>query len=209
MEIIKMLVPPSKYNIKCPNKLIVKGITVHNTANDASAKNEVKYMITNNSEISFHYAVDDLEIVQGIPEDRNTWSCGDGRGFGNMNTINIEICYSKSGGDRFLNAEKRAAKFIAELLNKYKLPISRVGTHRDRSGKYCPHRTLDMGWDRFLKLIKSHITDLNEIIYIVKAGDTLSHIAQNYKTSVSAIVKYNNIENPNLIQIGQVIRIPQ
>jgi len=43
--------------------------------------------------------------------------------------------------------------------------------------------------------------------YIVKHGDTLSHIAVRYKTTVSTLVNLNNIKNPNLIYVGQKIRI--
>ena len=53
-------------------------IVVHNTANDASAQNEVAYMIKNKNQVSFHYAIDDQEVVQGLPIDRNAWACGDG-----------------------------------------------------------------------------------------------------------------------------------
>lgn len=42
--------------------------------------------------------------------------------------------------------------------------------------------------------------------YIVKRGDTLSGIAKQYQTSVSAIVKLNEIANPNKIYVGQKIR---
>lgn len=45
------------------------------------------------------------------------------------------------------------------------------------------------------------------IYYTVKAGDTLSGIAAKYKTTVSALVKLNNIKNPDLIYGGQKIRI--
>ena len=61
VEIKKNLVPTSKYDIKCPYSMTPIGITVHNTANDASAKNEINYMISNNAYNSFHYAVDDKE----------------------------------------------------------------------------------------------------------------------------------------------------
>lgn len=51
-------------------------------------------MIGNNNEVSFHYAVDDVEVVQGIPENRNAWHAGDkGNGKGNREGIAIEICY--------------------------------------------------------------------------------------------------------------------
>lgn len=47
-----------------------------------------------------------------------------------------------------------------------------------------------------------------KILYTVRRGDTLSYLALKYNSSVSSIVKINNISNPNLIYAGQVIRIP-
>ena len=76
MEIRQMLVDPSKYSIKCPYNMTPTRIVVHNTANDASANNEISYMRTNNNETSFHFAIDDKEVVQGIPLNRNAWHAG-------------------------------------------------------------------------------------------------------------------------------------
>lgn len=155
MEVKQILVDQSKWNIKCPYSMKPEYITVHNTANDASAENEIKYMISNDNQVSFHYAVDDKEVVQGILTSRNTWHAGDGaNGTGNRKSIAVEICYSKSGGDRFVKAEKKAAELIAELLHSWDLGLDRVKKHQDWNGKYCPHRTLDMGWDRFLKMVE-------------------------------------------------------
>lgn len=157
MEVRQMLVSSSKYNIKCPYAMTPTRIVVHNTANDASANNEISYMKNNNNETSFHYAVDDKEVVQGIPTNRNAWHAGDGHGKGNMEGIAIEICYSKSGGDRFIKAEQNAAKFIAQLLKERGWGVDKVTKHQDYSGKYCPHRTLDMGWERFLNLVRAEL----------------------------------------------------
>lgn len=44
--------------------------------------------------------------------------------------------------------------------------------------------------------------------YTVKKGDTLSHIAARFGTSVSALVSANGIKNANLIHVGQVLTIP-
>lgn len=153
LGVIQNLVPPSKYKLKCPNPMQPKYIVVHNTANDASARNEVAYMLRNEKPTGFHFAIDDKEIVQGILEDRNAWHAGDGAGKGNMSGIGIEICYSKSGGARFDAAEKLAAKFIAQKLKEYNWSIDRVIRHYDCSGKQCPHRTMALGWDRFLNMI--------------------------------------------------------
>lgn len=44
--------------------------------------------------------------------------------------------------------------------------------------------------------------------YVVKRGDTLSEIAQEYNTTVNQLVSLNNIKNPNLIYVGQTLKIP-
>ena len=163
MNVIKNLVSQSKYSVKCPYAMTPEFIVVHNTANDATAQNEVKYMISNNNQVSFHFAVDDKEIVQGLPLDRNAWACGDGaNGKGNRKGIQIEICYSKSGGARFENAEKNAAKFIAQLLKERGWGVDKVKKHQDFSNKYCPHRTLDKGWASFVNMVKDYLNELNK-----------------------------------------------
>lgn len=158
----QMICPTNNWPNKCPYTMVAEAITVHNTANDASANNEIAYMNRNTEQVSFHFAVDDFEVVQGLPLDRNGWHAGDGaNGYGNRKTIGIEICYSKSGGERFDKAERLAAKFIAQLLFERKWGLDRVGTHQMRSGKYCPHRTLDYGWDRFLNMVGNELNALN------------------------------------------------
>ena len=47
----------------------------------------------------------------------------------------------------------------------------------------------------------------NEIIYIVKSGDTLSSIAKKYNTTYQELAKINNIEDPNSIYVGQIIKL--
>ena len=163
VNIIKQIVPESKYGIKCPYEMIPTRIVVHNTANDATARNEIAYMTNNNYETSFHYAVDDKEIVQGLPLDRNGWHSSDGNGKGNREGIAIEICYSKSGGDKFIKAEQNAVDLIVYLLKKYNWGIDRVTKHQDYCGKYCPHRTLDMGWNRFINMIKAKLEDNSQV----------------------------------------------
>lgn len=155
------LVAQDIYSIKCPYSMTAEFIVVHNTANDATAENEVAYMIGNKNQVSFHYAVDDQEVVQGLPIDRNAWACGDGaNGKGNRKGIQVEICYSKSGGTRFDQAEKNAAHFIATLLRERGWGIEKVKKHQDFSNKYCPHRTLDKGWNGFIQMIKSYLNDI-------------------------------------------------
>ena len=204
MNVIKNLVSQSKYSIKCPYSMTPEFVVVHNTANDASAQNEVKYMISNNNQVSFHFAVDDKEIVQGLPLDRNAWACGDGaNGKGNRKGIQIEICYSKSGGARFENAEKNAAKFIAQLLKERGWGVDKVKKHQDFSNKYCPHRTLDKGWASFVNMVKDYLNELNKPVQStqsssisvgdkVKVKTTATHYATGQ--SMASFVKGSTYE---------------
>lgn len=164
LKVTQILCPQNKYSIKCPYDMDAQYITIHNTANDASAMSEISYMLSNNREVSFHYAVDDERAVQGIPTNRNAWHCTDGNGVGNRQSIGIEICYSKSGGDRFLAAEKNAAFLTATLLKERGWGIDRVRRHQDwYSRKNCPHRTIELGWQRFLDMVSAFLSENGEI----------------------------------------------
>lgn len=172
MEVKQNLVSKNKYKIKCPNKMTATRIVVHETANDASALNEVKYMRNNNLEKSFHFAVDDNQVVQGIPLDRNAWHAGDGNGKGNREGIAVEICYSESGGERWLKAVDNAARFIAELLKERNWGIDKVTKHQDYSGKTCPHRILsDYGWKNFINLVSNYLNDKKTIDVFYQVWD--------------------------------------
>ncbi|WPK10609.1 N-acetylmuramoyl-L-alanine amidase family protein [Lysinibacillus louembei] len=149
------LLPASKYVMKAPFTMVAEYITVHNTANDASAANEVAYHNRNDNQISFHIAIDDKEVIQCIPFHRNAWHCGDGQGAGNRKSIGVEICYSKSGGARYEAAEENAVQYIASLLQQFGWGVDRIKKHQDWSGKYCPHRILEeKRWDSFKERIQ-------------------------------------------------------
>lgn len=122
-----------------------ESITIHNTANNATATNEIEFMTRNPAPTSYHVAIDDKYAVQAIPFTRNCWHAGDGQGAGNRKSIGIEICYSQSGGSKYMKAEANAIDYIARLLKQYGWSVDRVKWHRDWSGKKCPHRIIDEG----------------------------------------------------------------
>ncbi|MBO8161161.1 MAG: LysM peptidoglycan-binding domain-containing protein [Thermosipho sp. (in: Bacteria)] len=96
--------------------------------------------------------------------------------------------------------------------------------------KQCTHRiTRSGGYTVTMKVIKNELggssssninkettrkqkyenTDVySDITYTVKSGDTLWKIAKINNTTIDAIVKLNNITNPNLIITGQKLKIP-
>lgn len=48
----------------------------------------------------------------------------------------------------------------------------------------------------------------SDVVYVVKRGDTLSRIAAKYGTTYQKLAAYNGIANPNIISVGQRIKIP-
>ena len=179
----QQLLDPKRYSYSHPTKrnsdgsramvyksyysMIPQYITVHNTANDASAKNEATYhnRADNHNSVSYHVAVDDIEVVQVLPFIRNAYHCGDGGGVksGNRTSIGIEICYSKSGGERYKKAEENAVHYIASLLKQYGWGVDRLRQHYDWSNKNCPHRIRDeKRWDSFVARVKAQLDLLNK-----------------------------------------------
>ncbi len=195
LQVIKKLLPQNLYSLKSPNGMNPTRIVVHNTYNDAPAINEINYMISNNLEVSFHFAVDDVNVVQGIALNRNAWHSGDGgSGLGNRQGIAIEICYSKSGGERFNLAEINACKLIAYLLYGTGWDIDKITKHQDYSGKYCPHRTLDLGWQRFLDMCRLELNKLLNTKEVYPVGTVVYNITDVllestvYENSTKAIL---------------------
>ncbi|HVN15073.1 MAG TPA: GH25 family lysozyme [Anaerolineales bacterium] len=47
------------------------------------------------------------------------------------------------------------------------------------------------------------------VTYTIKAGDNLTAIATKYGVTLDALIKLNNITNPNSISVGQVLQIPK
>lgn len=165
-KIVNNWLPSSKYRIKAPYAMSPNYLVIHNTANTASARNEVAYMIRNNNQTSYHVAIDDKEVVQAIPFNRNAWHTGDGGGIntGNRKAIGIEICYSMDNGysgaysARHRAAENNAAEYVAHVLIQYGWGVDRLRQHWHYTKKDCPHKMrAHNGWNAFKNKVQSNI----------------------------------------------------
>ena len=220
LQIRKNLATPARLQALAPHAMPNPiGITVHNTGNDATACAEIRNVINNNPQTSFHFAVDDVEAIQGIPLNRNTWHASDGNGPGNRQTISVEICFSRSGGTRFTNAERNGARLVARLLRDNNWTVRDVYTHQhwDPRSQRCPQRTLDLGWQRFLSMVQAELNALtqpatppptSQRTHIVRSGENLTVIGRQFNVSPNDIARVNNLSNPNQIRAGQVLIIP-
>jgi flagellum-specific peptidoglycan hydrolase FlgJ len=81
-----------------------------------------------------------------------------------------------------------AAKLI-QIIEKYNL------TQYDKVGNKKPVK------------VKAAAKKEEPQFYVVQKGDTLTGIAKRYNTTVQSLVKLNNIKNPDLIKVGQKLRL--
>lgn len=90
--------------------------------------------------------------------------------------------------------------------------------HRDYANKSCPGDYLYNRHGEIAAEVNRRLGVTNTApdagagqdvtVYTVKKGDTLSAIAAKYGTTYQKIAAYNGIKNPNVIRVGQKIKIP-
>lgn len=119
-------------------------ITVHNTSNasrGANAKAHSRfvrekgfYTLSSGKrvDVSWHYTVDDHEVIKHLPIDERAIHAGRG----NAVSIGIEICMNQDIDQPAANL--RAQRLIAALMHDLKLSETAIKTHKDWTGKNCP-----------------------------------------------------------------------
>src|SRR5690625_1025757 len=138
-KIRKHLVSPSiasrvTYGDKNPKRYIA----IHETANTrkgANANAHARLQASGNSrQASWHYQVDDKEIIQSFDDNKQCWHAGNK--YYNQNSIGIEICVNSDGD--FKKAVDNAVKLTKHLIDKYNIGVDNVIQHNKTSGKDCP-----------------------------------------------------------------------
>jgi N-acetylmuramoyl-L-alanine amidase CwlA len=120
-------------------------IIVHNTGDNGKAKQLVDRLHTRRSSsglrVSWHFCIDEADCILSIPTDEASISTGNA--LYNTNGIAIEICESDNE-DIQRAIFKRASLLIAYLAKEYSLPMdgNHIVTHKQASGKECPHKLL-------------------------------------------------------------------
>src|SRR5690625_2232520 len=138
-KIRKHLVSPSiASRVTYGDKNPIKYIVIHETANTSKGANadaHARLQASGNSRsASWHYQVDDKEIVQSFDDNKQCWHAGNK--YYNQNSIGIEICVNSDGN--FKKAVDNAVKLTKHLMDKYNIPTSNVIQHNQASGKNCP-----------------------------------------------------------------------
>ena len=207
-----MILPPTKKNRRYGVASQITHITIHETGNTnkgANAKAHANYLNSTQAEqapVSWHFTVDDKDIVQHLPENESGYHAGDGgQGHGNRHTIGIEICVNQDGN--FNKAMKNAAELCAYLMSIYDININNVLQHYDWSGKNCPEnmRANDNKlWKAFIaKIIDFSKNKIEEVIEHVPAWGAE---AWQWATSDSSLqISSPPYSTPNMLQVAVLL----
>src|SRR5699024_5483835 len=106
-----------------------KYITIHETDNTnkgANADAHARLQANGNSrQASWHYQVDDKEVVQSFSDDKQCWHTGNKKG--NQNSIGVEICVNNDGD--FNKAIQNAVELTKYLMEQHDIPVKNVVQH--------------------------------------------------------------------------------
>ena len=174
--------------------------------------------------------------VQTLPWDRRGWHAGNGTSGKSANDTHIafEICEDALTDEGyFQKVYQEAVELTAMLCKTYNLnPLADgvVFCHSEgyQQGVASNHADVMHWFPKFGKSMDTFRSDVAKIrgtsedkpaaekpqepsgyvTYTVRAGDTLSEIAEEYGTTVSALGSINGIKDVDLIIVGQVLKIP-
>ncbi|HAA4891951.1 TPA_asm: glycoside hydrolase [Listeria monocytogenes] len=104
-------------------------------------------------------------------------------------------CYAT--GEKIPNSVKNKAYTVIQAKKE---------KHGTSNYKYLLKELNSWVWGADIKVQGSNSSSEKEY-YTVKSGDNLTAIAKKYKTSVSKLQSLNGIKNPNLIKVGQKLRV--
>ncbi|MGN1012443.1 MAG: GH25 family lysozyme [Clostridia bacterium] len=92
---------------------------------------------------------------------------------------------------------------LSELAYKYGTTVSSIAQLNNIQNP----NLIYVGQKLLIRTTENSQVNYNTIYYTVKSGDTLSKIAAEYNITVQSIALENNIQNPNIIYAGQILRI--
>ena len=138
------------------------------------------------------------KAIAGNPDNKTIWD--------ECNSIALDLVDKKfkstiGNKNAYINKETADKKNVDSWGKKCTLKIGKhhFGYLQEHDPKYVKPGTM-ISWKKINK-------QNAPVVVTVKSGDTLGKIARANKTTISALMKKNNLKDPNSIKIGQKIMI--
>ena len=208
----------SKYN---PSGAIDR-ITIHHMAGNLSIETCAN-VFSGSRQASSNYGVgSDGRVGLYVEEKDRAWTSGSPAN--DYRAVTIEVANDQIGGqwhvsDKALEATINLCVDICKRNGIAKLNYTgntsgNLTMHCWFQATACPGPYLKSKFAYIAEQVNARLGQANDtskssdIVYTVVSGDTLSRIAAKYGTNYKTLAAYNGIANPNIIHVGQKIRIP-
>lgn len=152
--------------------------------------------------------VDDLPTYNAkfdVSSDMMLTQCKESGAIGSLPEIAGVLVFKKGHVGVYIGngkvVEARGHKYGVIMSNLGDMPWTHWGKHKD-----IEYTTAAMPENKPQTVVPD-VPNEKVTNYTVKAGDTLSGISKRFGVPVVTLAKWNNISNPNLIRVGQVIKV--
>lgn len=209
-----------------PRKSKIDKITIHHMAGNLSVETCGNVFSSGKRQASSNYGIgSDGRVGMYVEENRRAWTSSNAAN--DHRAITIEVANDGGSSTNWHVSDKALAKLIDLCVDICKRNgITKLVYTGDTNGNLtrhnmfvattCPGPYLQSKFPYIVEEVNKRLTTSEQtstspsidIIYVVKSGDTLSAIASKYGTTHQKLATYNNISNPNVIHVGQQIKIP-
>lgn len=218
-------------NSSNPRNNKIKKITIHHMAGNLSVETCGRVFNGTSRQASSNYGIgSDGRVGMYVEEKNRAWTSSSPSN--DNQAITIEVANDGGANTNWHVSDKALAKLIDLCVDICKRNgIASLNYTGDSSGNLtrhnmfanttCPGPYLQSKFPYIASEVNKRLNASNNTtnnnptpkpsednVYTVVKGDTLSGIASKYGTTYQKLAEYNGISNPNLIIVGQKIRIP-
>ena len=205
-------------NCNKPRNHKIDKITIHHMAGNLTVERCGELFAKSSRQASSNYGIGtDGRVGLYVDEANRAWTSGNAEN--DHRAITIEVA-NDGGAPDWHVSDVALAKLIDLCVDICKRNgIEKLNFTGDKSGNLtmhkwfqataCPGQYLGSKFPYIAEQVNKRLApEVSEEVYIVKKGDTLSGIAAKYNTTYQKLAEYNGIANPNVIHVGQEIKIP-
>ena len=209
-------------NCNAPRNNRINKISIHHMAGNLSVEQCGNIFANRNRQASSNYGIgSDGRVGLYVDEANRSWCSSSPDN--DHQAITIEVANDVIGGNWHVS-DVALAKLIdlcvdiCERNNIDRLVFTgnasgNLTLHKYFAATVCPGPYLESKMPYIAEEVNKRLGNKNNTssisAYTVQKGDTLSSIARKYGMSYKTLAEYNNITNPDLIFVNQIIRIPQ
>jgi len=198
----------------------ISKITIHHMAGNLTVETCGNVFASSAREASANYGIgSDGRVGLYVEEKNRSWASSNRTN--DMMAVTIEVA-NDGGAPNWHVSDKALAKLIdlcVDICRRNGIPklnytgdaSGNLTTHKMFIATTCPGPYLESQCSYIASEVNRRL-DIseakNETIYVVAPGDTLSGIAAKHGMTYQELAAHNGLSNPNIIYVGQRIKIP-